>query len=81
MISLVFVGVLGLLVNIVLVLGFMGLFYIGVMVDVYGVDFVFLFKILVGVVVINGIFEVIGVGIIILLLVKVLFVVMLLKLE
>ncbi len=72
-ISSAFAGVLGSLVNTVLVLGFMGLFYTGATADAYGVDSALLFKTLAGVAAINGIPEAIGAGIITPLLAKALF--------
>ncbi|MDH2808564.1 ECF transporter S component [Enterococcus faecium] len=72
-ISSAFAGVLGSLVNTVLVLGFMGLFYTGATADAYGVDSAPLFKTLAGVAAINGIPEAIGAGIITPLLAKALF--------
>ncbi len=72
-ISSIFAGVLGSLVNTVLVLGFMGLFYTGATADAYGVDSTLLFKTLAGVAAINGIPEAIGAGIITPLLAKALF--------
>ncbi|MFS1173935.1 ECF transporter S component [Enterococcus lactis] len=72
-ISSIFAGVLGSLVNTVLVLGFMGLFYTGATADAYGVDSTLLFKTLAGVSAINGIPEAIGAGIITPLLSKALF--------
>ncbi|HBL2894873.1 TPA: ECF transporter S component [Enterococcus faecium] len=72
-ISSAFAGVLGSLVNTVLVLGFMGLFYTGATADAYCVDSALLFKTLAGVAAINGIPEAIGAGIITPLLAKALF--------
>ena len=72
-ISSAFAGILGSLVNTVLVLGFMGLFYTGATADAYGVDSALLFKTLAGVAAINGIPEAIGAGIITPLLAKALF--------
>ena len=66
-ISSVFAGVLGSLVNTVLV------FYTGATADAYGVDSALLFKTLAGVAAINGIPEAIGAGIITPLLAKALF--------
>lgn len=69
----VFAGVLGSLVNTILVLGFMGLFYTGATASAYGVDASLLFKTLIGVAAINGIPEAIGAGIITPLIAKALF--------
>lgn len=66
-------GVAGSLVNTVLVLGFMGLFYTGATADAYGVDASLLFKTLAGIAAINGIPEAIGAGVITPLLAKALF--------
>ncbi len=66
-------GVLGSLVNTVLVLGFMGLFYTGATAEAYGVDSSLLFKTLAGIAAINGIPEAIGAGIITPLIAKALF--------
>lgn len=69
----VLAGVFGSLVNTLLVLGFMGLFYTGATADAYGVDADLLFKTLAGVAAINGIPEAIGAGIITPLIAKALF--------
>ncbi|WP_165006629.1 MULTISPECIES: ECF transporter S component [unclassified Enterococcus] len=74
-------GVAGSLVNTVLVLGFMGLFYTGATADAYGVDASLLFKTLAGIAAINGIPEAIGAGVITPLLAKALFAVTPLKPE
>lgn len=66
-------GVLGSLVNTVLVLGFMGLFYTGATAEAYGVDSSLLFKTLAGIAAINGIPEAIGAGVITSLIAKALF--------
>ena len=66
-------GVLGSLVNTVLVLGFMGLFYTGATAEAYGVDSSLLFKTLAGIAAINGIPEAIGAGVITPLIAKALF--------
>ncbi|MGM9903978.1 integral membrane protein [Enterococcus sp. 10A9_DIV0425] len=69
----IFAGVLGSLVNTILVLGFMGLFYTNATAQAYGVDTSVLFKTLAGIAAINGIPEAIGAGIITPLLAKALF--------
>ena len=66
-------GVLGSLVNTVLVLGFMGLFYTGATAEAYGIDSSLLFKTLAGIAAINGIPEAIGAGVITPLIAKALF--------
>lgn len=66
-------GILGSLVNTILVLGFMGLFYTNATAQAYGVDASVLFKTLAGIAAINGIPEAIGAGIITPLLAKALF--------
>ncbi|MBF8808005.1 MAG: ECF transporter S component [Enterococcus lacertideformus] len=69
----VFAGIFGSVVNTVLVLGFMGLFYTGATASAYGVDASLLFKTLTGIAAINGIPEAIGAGVITPLIVKALF--------
>ena len=69
----VIAGVLGSLVNTVLVLGFMGLFYTGATAEAYGVASSLLFKTLAGVAAINGIPEAIGAGVITPMIAKALF--------
>lgn len=66
-------GILGSLVNTILVLGLMGLLYTSVTASAYGTDTSTLFTVLLGVAVANGIPEAIGAGIITPLIVKALF--------
>ncbi|MFV0559555.1 MAG: ECF transporter S component [Enterococcus sp.] len=69
----VFAGILGSIVNTVLVLGFMGLFYSGATANAYGVDTSVLFKTLAVVAATNGVPEAIAAGVVTPLITKALF--------